>query len=572
MWQIEARRTVGASILERAMTHRRIVPLLLVSAAALACAGDPAQPMPNGAIEVTAVTDGEPPDPDGYTVTLDGEATGHLDANSALSLSEVPDGEHQLGLVDVAPHCAPSGSNPRRVTVGGGTTARERFELVCSTPSGSIELTATTSGESPDTDGYMVSLDGGSGQVLASSGTLRFAGVIAGDHRLSLSGVAPNCRVTGENPRTVRVGSGSTRIGLEVDCGSPTGTVVVASVTGGLHPDPDGYTVSIGDHADQPIGPNARVALSGILAGDVSVRLSGLSSNCTLAGENPRRVTVSNGDSSQVTFEVTCIGNGESTLLFTSDRTGISSLYRVQDDGSKLVDLTPSVGGCCGDWSPDGTRIVLPRFPGISIVSEDGSHPVSLGVSGGEPRWSPDGRKILFASSSAAFGIDGEIRVMNTDGSGVTTLTTGRSPDWSPDGTRIVFERTGSCLFDICPADIYVMHADGSLVQRLTHTGVPWGYFGHPAWSPDGRKIAYRGNRFGNGPLYTMNPDGSGHAQITATGGTGRPVWSPDGSALAVAVLSDADGSTELMVIPSSGGLGTVIATSPGNEYPESWK
>ena len=99
---------------------------------------------------------------------------------------------------------------------------------------------AATTGESPDPDGYTVSLDGGNGQPIASSGTIRFAGVIAGDHRVGLTGIAPKCRVTGGNPRTVTVGSDVSRIGIEVSCGPPTGTVVVLSVTRGLRPDSDG--------------------------------------------------------------------------------------------------------------------------------------------------------------------------------------------------------------------------------------------------------------------------------------------------------------------------------------------
>jgi hypothetical protein len=553
------------------MTRSGFPPLVLAMAAAFACAGDPTQPTPNSAIEVTVATAGEPPDPDGYILALDGGAAAGVDGNSELTLSDVPAGEHRLELAGIAPHCDLSGTNPRLVTVAGGSMAHVRFEVVCTTPSGSIELTAATTGESPDPDGYTVVLDGRSGQRIAPSGTLRFGGVIAGDHQVILAGVAPNCRVTGDNPRTVTVGSDIARIGVEVRCGPPTGTVALTSVTSGLHPDPDGYTVNVGDAADQPIGSNATLLVAGIPAGDVSVRLSGLASNCTLSGENPRTVAVFNGGSSRVAFEVTCAATGEGAILFTSDRSGSSNLYRVQDDESRLVDLTPSAGGCCGDWSPDGSRIVFSGDGGISVMNEDGSHPISLGVNGGAPRWSPDGRKILFTVSSGTFGVDGSIRVMNADGSEATTLTTGRSPDWSPDGTTIVFERTGPCVADICPADIYVMAAGGSQVRRLTNGQGPFAYYGHPAWSPDGSKIAFRRNRFGNGGLYAMNPDGSGQTTITPAGGSGRPVWSPDGSALAVAVVRD-DDTTELTVIPSSGGPGVVVASSPGSEFPESWK
>jgi Tol biopolymer transport system component len=68
-----------------------------------------------------------------------------------------------------------------------------------------------------------------------------------------------------------------------------------------------------------------------------------------------------------------------------------------------------------------------------------------------------------------------------------------------------------------------------------------------------------------------MNPDGSDNARLTEMGGLGRPVWSPDGSAIAFAGFTADGGSTELMVMSSTGGVGVVIAGSPGSEYPESW-
>jgi Tol biopolymer transport system component len=281
---------------------------------------------------------------------------------------------------------------------------------------------------------------------------------------------------------------------------------------------------------------------------------------------------MANGGLSQVRFEVSCLATGEGIILFTSDRTGTSHLFRVRDDGSRVVNLTPSAEACCGDWSPDGSRIAFSAEPGISVMNEDGSDPVALGVSGGSVRWSPDGQKLLF-TSGGTFGTDGTIQVMNADGSGVTGLTTGRSPDWSPDGASITFQRTGPCVVDICGADVYVMAADGSQVRKLTSSQGAFAFFGLPAWSPDGGKIAYRVTAFfGGSGVYVMNPDGSGKAPITAIGGLGRPVWSPDGSAIAVAAFTADGGSTELTVIPSSGGGGVVLASSPGAEYPESWK
>ncbi len=93
-----------------------------------------------------------------------------------------------------------------------------------------------------------------------------------------------------------------------------------------------------------------------------------------------------------------------------------------------------------------------------------------------------------------------ELYVVNADGSGswgcwkprdsVALLRTSRSdPAWSPDGRKIAFLG----MADDGNTDVYVVRADGLGRKRLTrHPGVD----GNPAWSPDGRKIAFtRGDR-----------------------------------------------------------------------------
>ena len=99
------------------------------------------------------------------------------------------------------------------------------------------------------------------------------------------------------------------------------------------------------------------------------------------------------------------------------------------------------------------------------------------------------------------------------------------SPAWSPDGKSIAFysERDGN-------AEIYVMNADGTKVTRLTRTSADEGY---PAWSPDGRTISFDSDRDGNFDVFAMDA-GGGHVR-PITRHPARDVsaaWAPDGSAI----------------------------------------
>jgi Tol biopolymer transport system component len=181
------------------------------------------------------------------------------------------------------------------------------------------------------------------------------------------------------------------------------------------------------------------------------------------------------------------------------------------------------------------------------------------------PRWSADGRRIVFTSNSDTGG-DYDLFVMNADGTGRRQLTANDYDEdvasWSPDGRRIVFDRWfGYEPFD---ADIVTVRVDGSGEDNLTES--PGILDRQPSWSPDGREIAFSSandviGEFGN--LYTIRPDGSHRRQLTASvNDEEMPVWSPDGRRLAF--NSDAGGDFDLWAMPAVAGASAVnLSQSP---------
>jgi TolB protein len=429
----------------------------------------------------------------------------------------------------------------------------------------------------------MVVLDGDSVELPGNSTSVTLEGVEAGAHEVKLAGVAPNCAVSGANPERVTVAPDTMAdLTFAVEC-SATGTLEIFSTTTGLSLDPDGYRVEVDGTAGRPIGRSASILVSSLGGGSHILRLIGIAANCTVVGLNPLPAVVITGGTGVARFDVVCVrppGPGTGQLLFTSDRSGTPEIYRMNEDGSAIVDLTPNAQAVAGRWSPDGSKIVFTSIRDgnseIYVMEADASHPVRLTRTPEhetDPVWSPNGTRIAYAAG-------GQVWIMNADGSGATPLTEGAEPSWSPDETRIAFARRSSQydpLAERYANDIYTIALDGSALRNRTNTTSGFVSFAAPAWSPDGTRIAAwqraPGRTF---PSYVNNVVviGADGGLLVLTGPAvypSAPVWSPDGAAIAFATR-EASVPPEIRMIAISGGAALTLAPSPGFDLPTSWR
>jgi len=274
-------------------------------------------------------------------------------------------------------------------------------------------------------------------------------------------------------------------------------------------------------------------------------------------------------------------GIARTKLAFVSDRDSprdrpAKELYIMDYDGynPRRVTVNSSIN-ILPAWSPDGRSLAYVSYRQgaplvfMAAIYEGRSTPNVTGEAGNgqsfAPTFSPDGQRLAFASNRSG---NMEVWVSNANGTGARVLTRSiandTAPCWSPTGQEIGFtsNRSGT-------PQLYVMDAEGLNTRRLTNVG---NYNDACAWNPSRQfsEIAYT-SRLEDGGFEIAVIDLASRQVRQITTGRGSceyPAWSPNGRHLAFAC--NRAGRWQITVADR---LGTRVRTypAPGNNVYPDW-
>lgn len=241
-------------------------------------------------------------------------------------------------------------------------------------------------------------------------------------------------------------------------------------------------------------------------------------------GANQQRVTVTRS------LDITPVWSPDAkAIAYTSYRTGYQDIlvsYIYEGRFSNPTNGTPDKQNFLPAWSPDGTRLAFTSNRDgnseIYVINRDGSglrrltnHP-AIDVT---PTWSPTGKQIAFTSDRTG---SPQIWVMNDDGSEphkITTESRCDRPTWSisPNNEIAYASQTGAGY------DIMIYDVASGTSKKITD-GI--GSNESPAFSPNGRHLAFTSTRAGKAQIFVIDRDGNNLHQITRAGMNRYPNWS----------------------------------------------
>jgi len=240
-------------------------------------------------------------------------------------------------------------------------------------------------------------------------------------------------------------------------------------------------------------------------------------------------------------------------MVFISVVTGREQLFSMNVDGSDPVQLTHDDADHEDPaWSPNGSTIAFvllkDEVERIHLMNADGSQVRPLtpaGVRTIHPNWFPDGASVAYCTDDdlkPPHKNPAQIYSIQIASGRITRLISGgvnTYPAWSPDGRQIAFRR----MLGEMNSEVFVANSDGSAARNLSNHPA---FDGWPAWSPDGTRIAFASNRNANYQVFVMNRDGSDVRLLANTEGRATaPKWAPNGKTIYFTICSKVDFGTD---------------------------
>lgn len=196
------------------------------------------------------------------------------------------------------------------------------------------------------------------------------------------------------------------------------------------------------------------------------------------------------------------------------------------------------------------------------------------------PAWSPDGRSIAYVSDQHG---NPDIHVLDLASGSQLHLAESDAEDtqpaWSPDGRRIAFvsSRGRAARLDqsvqfgySLGGSIWIAPAFGGPPERVVESGFD------PAWSPDGRALAFDASLDGPRRIWRVELDGGEPMRVSADASGARvhtrPAWSPDGSWIAFQQHDGSNvGASGIGIVPASGGPAAAVVPVQGRNLSPEW-
>lgn len=215
-------------------------------------------------------------------------------------------------------------------------------------------------------------------------------------------------------------------------------------------------------------------------------------------------------------------------IAFATDE-GIATM---SPDGLNRVQLTDQPNDINPKWSPDGRMIAFQRVAEIWVMNGDGSNQ-SMIAEGTNPTWTPDFNLLITR--------DADILKIDSDGQTLANLTNTQNVSEygaaaSPDGTLIAFSSNEDPNGDpnnpapgLTP-NMWLIDSNGQN-KRLRWQQDNGTFEGQMDWAPDNSRIAF----VDDGDVWTIPPDGNNPTNLTENDDPRQqfPAWSPDGRSIA---------------------------------------